>query len=68
MHRPKMMASLCKRAGIPPTGKGMRKIARGKDKGKIREVDLYMGFHALRHFMATYLADRDKVTTKAVSG
>ncbi len=67
-HRPKMMASLCKRAGIPPVGKGFRKLSRGKNKGKMVEVDLYIGFHALRHFMASYLADQEKVGVKAVSG
>ncbi len=67
-HRPKMMTSLCKRAGISPIGKGMRKISSGKNKGKMIEVDLYIGFHALRHFMASYLADQEKVGVKAVSG
>jgi integrase len=67
-HRPKMMASLCRRAGIPPIGKGLRKISAGKNKGKMMEVDLYIGFHALRHFMASYLADQERVGVKAVSG
>lgn len=67
-HRPKMMPSLCKRAGICPVGKGLRKVSKGKNKGKIMEVDLYIGFHALRHFMASYLADQEKVGVKAVSG
>lgn len=67
-HRPKMMASLCKRAGILPIGKGVRKLSRGKNKGTMVEVDLYIGFHALRHFMASYLADQEKVGVKAVSG
>ena len=62
-HRPKLMASLCKRAGIPPIGKGVRRV-----HGKVKEVDLYIGFHALRHFMASYLADQEKVGVKAVSG
>ena len=44
MHRPKMMRSLCKRAGIYP----------------------HFGFHALRHFMASWLSDREKQSTKSV--
>lgn len=44
MARPKMMASLCRRAGIP-----------------------FYGFHALRHFMASYLMDDQKVSLKTVS-
>lgn len=40
---------------------------RGKNKGKV-EVDLYIGFYTLRHFMASYLADQEKVGVKAVSG
>ncbi len=67
-HRPKLMASLCKRAGIPPIGKGLRKLSRGKNKGKMVEVNLDIGFHALRHFMASYLADQERVGVKAVSG
>ena len=42
--RPKLMRSLCKRAGIP-----------------------YFGFHDLRHFMASFLADRKKQSTKTIS-
>ncbi|MGZ3649158.1 MAG: tyrosine-type recombinase/integrase [Syntrophales bacterium] len=68
MHRPKMMASICKKAGIKHIGKGKRKINKGKNKGKVVEVDLYFGFHSLRHFMASYLANQEKVGTKAVSG
>jgi integrase len=41
--RPKLMRSLCKRAGIP-----------------------HFGFHDLRHFMASFLADRKKQSTKTV--
>jgi integrase len=43
MNRPKLMRSLCKRAGIP-----------------------HFGFHDLRHFMASFLADRKKQSTKTV--
>lgn len=43
MNRPKVMRSLCKRAGIP-----------------------HFGFHDLRHFMASFLADRKKQSTKTV--
>lgn len=67
-HRPKLMAGLCKRAGIPPIGMGRRKIQKGKRKNKIEDYPLYIGFHALRHFMASYLADQEKVGVKAVSG
>lgn len=67
-HRPKLMASLCKRAGIEPIGNSKRKIFRGKNKGKYKEVGLYFGFHALRHFVASHLADSGKVSTKAIQG
>jgi len=66
-HRPKMMASLCKRAGIDPIGKTIRKIGRGKDKGKQQETNLYYGFHALRHFMASHLIDSERTSLKTVS-
>ena len=66
-HRPKMMAGLCKRAGIQPIGVNTRKVQRGKRKGEVEEHPLYYGFHALRHFMASFLADRQKVSTVAVS-
>ncbi len=45
-RRPKMMPSICKRAGIVPP----------------------FGFHAIRHFMATRLADSGKVSKKTISG
>ena len=45
MHRPKMMKSICRRAGTSD-----------------------YGFHDLRHFMATYLADQEKVRMKTVQG
>lgn len=67
-HRPKLMAGLCKRAGIPPVGYSRRKVAKGPHKGEIRDFPLYIGFHALRHFMASFLADQEKVGVKAVSG
>ncbi|MFA5323346.1 MAG: tyrosine-type recombinase/integrase [Smithella sp.] len=67
MHRPKMMAGLCKRAGIEPIGKGQRKLTKGKKKGQTVESNHYYGFHSLRHFMASYLADQERVGTQAVS-
>jgi integrase len=45
-RRPKMMPSICRRAGIVPA----------------------FGFHAIRHFMATRLADSGKVSKKTISG
>jgi integrase len=66
-HRPKMMASLCRRAGISPIGTTKRKIDRGKDKGKYKDFPLYYGFHALRHFMASHLIDQEKTGLKSVS-
>lgn len=66
-HRPKMMASICKRAGITPIGKTKRRIWRGKKKGTYQDVDLYYGFHSLRHFMASHLVDQEKASLKSVS-
>jgi integrase len=63
-----MMASICKRARIEPIGKTKRKIDKGPHKGEYKEANLYYGFHSLRHFMASHLADQEKVGTKAVSG
>ena len=52
--RPKFMKGLCKRAFAP----GVKKL---KDyKGPV------FGFHALRHFMASYLADKKKRSTKTL--
>jgi len=45
-NRPKLMPSLCKKAGIDPP----------------------FGFHALRHFVASLLSDKEKVSTKTISG
>jgi len=45
----------------------MRKIDKGKNKGKYQEANLYYGFHALRHFMASHLIDSEKTSLKTVS-
>jgi integrase len=45
LRRPKLMRSICKRAGIPD-----------------------YGFHAIRHFVATYLHDVMKIPTGVLSG
>jgi len=55
--RPKMMRSLCIRAFAPNL--------KGKDKAKY-EGPLF-GFHDIRHFMASFLADRKKQSTKTIS-
>lgn len=60
-RRPKMMAGICRRAGIAPLGTSKRRI-----KGKMKDVGLYYGFHALRHFMASYLNDTEKAGTKTL--
>jgi len=65
-HRPKMMASICKRAGIKPLGQSKRKIQRGKNKGKYKMVNLYYGFHSLRHFVPSHLMDKKKVSLKTL--
>jgi len=67
-HRPKFMAAVCRRAGITPLGYTMRKIQRGPKKGEYTQEPLYYGWHHLRHFMATYLVDRKKVSKKTTSG
>lgn len=66
-HRPKFMAGICKRAGIKPIGSNKRKIPRGKHKGDVEDHPLYYGFHSLRHFMASYLANKSKAGTQAIS-
>jgi integrase len=43
VRRPKMMASICRRAGVP-----------------------HYGFHAIRHFVATYLHDKEKISTAVI--
>jgi integrase len=55
--RPKMMRSLCIRAFAPNL--------KAKDKAKY-EGPLF-GFHDIRHFMASFLADRKKQSTKTIS-
>lgn len=80
-HRPRMMDSICKRAGCTPLGtrkimmtssqirafekRHKRKI---QESEKIKIVPRYHGFHALRHFMASYLMDEENVSLKTVSG
>lgn len=54
--RPKMMKSICMRA-FDPGCKGQKHYA-----GKV------YGFHALRHFMASYLADKKKQSAKTLQG
>ena len=79
--RPKMMWTICKRAGCPPIG--TRTIKRSpkqirafekKNNRPIREderimtIPQYYGFHSIRHFMASYLMDEKKASLKTVSG
>ncbi len=45
-HRPKLMKSLCKCAGITP----------------------HVGFHVLRYFMSSFMADSGKISKKTISG
>ena len=68
LHRPKLMETICKRAGITPIGMGKRTLWRGKEKGKTIDAPLYYGFHSLRHFTASYLADHEQISLKTVSG
>ena len=81
MHRPKMMDSICKRAGCEPIGTRQIKLTPAQirtfekkhkrmiqESEKFKTVPRYCGFHALRHFMATYLADQEKVRMKTVQG
>lgn len=65
-HRPKMMAGICKRAGIDPIGMTKRKIGRGKKKGQYKDVPVYYGFHALRHFVPSHLMDQKKTSLKTL--
>jgi integrase len=80
-ERPKMMWTICKRAGCPPIGTRRVKRSPGqirafekKNKRPIREderimtLPKYYGFHSIRHFMASYLMDEHKVSLKTVSG
>jgi|APCry1669189101_1035198.scaffolds.fasta_scaffold01485_7 integrase len=66
-----MMANICKRAGIDPINHTQWHITRKKKNGEkrieLKEVDQYYGFHHLRHFMATYMLDEEKVSLKTVS-
>ena len=63
MSKPKMMESICKRAGIAPIGKGRRKLSRGKRKGEYVEHDLYYGLHTLRHYTVDVLANKEDIVT-----
>ena len=44
MHRPKIMRTICRRAGVR-----------------------HFGFHALRHYVASYLADKKKFSITQIS-
>lgn len=80
-HLSRLMDAVCNHAGLEPLG--ARTIAltpaqvnafEKKHKRAIREeekhrtVPRYYGFHSLRHFMASYLMDEEKVSLKTVSG
>lgn len=54
--RPKMMRSLCIRAFAPNL----------KETAKTKYDGLLFGFHDIRHFMASFLADRKKQSTKTI--
>ena len=54
--RPKMMKSICMRAFAPQC------------KGQQYYTGKVYGFHALRHFMASYLADKKKQSAKTLQG
>jgi len=59
-----MMHTICQKEDITPIGMTKRKIRSGKRKGMIIDVLVYFGFHALRHLMASYLLDKEKVSLK----
>ncbi len=66
-RRPKMMHSICERAGITPISTTTRLVNRKGEK--VRETqNVYYGFHAIRHFIATYMHDYLKIGTSPVGG
>jgi len=71
MNRPKLMASICKRAGIKPIAMTTRKVPVWDKKLKkmvnvVQEAPLYYGFHSIRHFISSYLHNVKKVSTKSL--